>query len=237
MSTHIIIWGPYHYTLSADWSNATDSVRWCGERTQWNVEAFRGDWEIAAEHFLRRQARQHGLDPDGPCTRAEIRRAVQRAVCADPIEAAYRDSQGRWAGVDWTTDYGPWGWDLDGYSAQDLETLAKEFKATGEIPFEWGPSDNLGTLIDTEDETLRQIVLEELRDAADYLDSVASDAAAAEEAGAEAIAAVRKGDLDTALQHAEYACGIEGQYGDCPVWRGLRSAIEQAIEERDEAEV
>ena len=153
------------------------------------------------------------------------------------IMQAYQEARGKWTGITWTTDEGPWGWDLEGYSAEQLKTLAEKFEAGAEIPFRWGPSDNLGTLIDTDEQTLRDIVATELRNGAEYVAQVAADAAAAEEAAKAAIQAVRKGDLDTALQHAEYACGIEGQYGDCPVWRGLRSAIEQAIEERDEAEV
>lgn len=164
-------------------------------------------------------------------------RVYRRASWLGAIEEDYRDAQGRWTGIDWTTDHGQWGWDIGGYSASDLRSLAEKFEAGGEIPLRWGPVNRLGTLIALDEATLRQIVSRELREAAEYADQVATDAAAAEEAGQEAIESVRQGDLDEALRHAERACRIEARYGDCPVWGGLRDAIRQAIEERDAADV
>ena len=237
MSTHIIIWGLDIYTLEADWGQAAGVVWWCGDATQWQVADFRHEWEVAARRLLREEARDGGIDPDDPDVAAEIDQAVAAAVWTSPIEAAYRDAQVRWTGLDWTTDHGPWQVDLDGLDADRLREIADRVAAGGEEEEDLAYlPDRIAYLPDRIWLRDRAEIAEWLRDAAEYLDEVVSDAAAAEEAGEEAIEAVRRGDLDAALEHAENACGFESQYGDCPVWGGLRDAIRQAIEEREEAE-
>ena len=150
----------------------------------------------------------------------------------DIIDRVYQECQGAWIGLDWTTDYGPWGWDLNGYTGEKLRALAADFKAGKDIPLDWGREDKFGNEIAADDNALRQIVLEELDDAAEFIDQVTSDAGAAAEAAAEAMKAIHNGDLNAALEFAEYACWVESQYGDCPVWGPFRSAIKTAIEEQ-----
>ena len=165
-------------------------------------------------------------------------RVYRRASWLGAIEAAYRDAQVRWTGLDWTTDHGPWQVDLDGLDADRLREIADRVAAGGEEEEDLAYlPDRIAYLPDRIWSGDRAEIAEWLRDAAEYLDQVATDAAEAEEAGQEAIESVRQGDLDEALRHAERACRIEARYGDCPVWGGLRDAIRQAIEERDAADV
>ena len=231
MSIYILTWGDEHYTIEADWGQAADTVLWCGESTQYQVADVRHEWTAAARRLLREEARDGGLDPDDPEIAAEIDRVIDAAVWTDPIETTYEDCQGGWAGVDWTCPHGPWEVDLDGKDADELRAIADRVAAGEETEED---RQHLPERVWSGD---RADIVDWLRDAADYLDDVAASATSAEEAGEEAIEAVRQGDLDAALEHAERACRIERQYGDCPVWGTLRSAIEQAIEDRDEADV
>jgi len=68
---------------------------------------------------------------------------------------------------------------------------------------------------------------------ADWLTSVEADASAAAVEGRAALAAAQKGELEQALQHAESACYIERQYGDCPCWRPVRALIRERIRAQD----
>jgi len=73
----------------------------------------------------------------------------------------------------------------------------------------------------------------DLRSGADWLDSVAAAAAAAEKCGSEAVEAAERGDICEALACAKRACSIESQYGDDPIWSVLRRAIETIDEACD----
>ena len=57
-----------------------------------------------------------------------------------------------------------------------------------------------------------------------------ADAKLAEAHGANAIAMVRQGDMDGALNEVEWATAIEGEYGDTPTWGPLWEAIVAAME-------
>ncbi|HYE97393.1 MAG TPA: hypothetical protein VEJ18_00725 [Planctomycetota bacterium] len=88
----------------------------------------------------------------------------------------------------------------DAYSAEECETLARQWRA-----------------------------------GAEHLREIESDAEAAEEAGAEAMEHAEAGRWEQALDAAARACRIEQQYGDCPTWSRLRSAIRSIIEDLAEA--
>ncbi len=133
------------------------------------------------------------------------------------IEDAYTTAQGSWTGCDWTTECryagekDGAGLDLDGVTADAAEDNADNADLDENERAAWAAQ-------------------------VPWLREVECRAAAAEEEGQAAIIAVRAGNLEMALTHAQQACSLEQEYGDCPTWRPLRAAIEAAIEDRDAAE-
>jgi len=70
----------------------------------------------------------------------------------------------------------------------------------------------------------------------EQIESVESDARAAEEAAAEALEEALEGRWDSAERAAQRASRLESQYGDDPVWGGFRAAVEAAAEAHREGE-
>ena len=163
-------------------------------------------------------------------THEDVSAAREREIPA-PVLDAYRAACGAWTGIDWTTDLP----DLCGADPGALRAEADRVEA-GEIdprkasPRPPSPEDLNLDSPDGEDvdiERYRDEVVRLLREGAIYIEQVREDAADAESEAEQALEEIRRGDWDAALQAANRASGLEQEYGDDPVWRPFRQAIEQ----------
>lgn len=143
----------------------------------------------------------------------------------DEIEAEFDDASGRWVGLDWTHLHGDAQIDIDGMDADELRAAADAIDEGEE-------SDHPYVLkyIKGDDDYYESALVEELRSAAQHIDSVAESAEEAEQAARGAWEAAEQRDWATAVRRAEEACEIEGRYGDCPTWGRLQRLIEDAAE-------
>ena len=64
-----------------------------------------------------------------------------------------------------------------------------------------------------------------------YLEEIAPPTERAEEAAVQAYLAAERGEYHIAVGFAAVACELEhAEYGDCPTWRPLREAVENACQ-------
>jgi hypothetical protein len=101
----------------------------------------------------------------------------------EEISRAYEKGTGRWTGCDWPTRFGKTGLNLEGYLADEAESLAN-----------------------------RLIGKEEGKDwsaAASWLGQIERAAEQAEEQAALAVTAANMGDWIKAVEHARRACAVE----------------------------
>ncbi|MBD3263450.1 hypothetical protein GF374_03670 [Candidatus Woesearchaeota archaeon] len=143
----------------------------------------------------------------------------------------------RWTGCDWTTDEGRTGLDLDDANGAALRRAAEALDEGWDddlmpVAPSRGP-DELGC--DLAD--WREAYIDDLRDAADWLERVAEDAAGAAAAADEIMAQIERGELRELAYHGS-PCSIEAEYGACPAWRAWQNAAEEylaALGEDDDA--
>lgn len=165
----------------------------------------------------------------------------------ETIEKAYDAGNGNWSECDWTHIINDEFYDttlsvgfvergskqigeMDQNDSDAYRLTAKHF---GLDLDEMSDADGVSQLNDEQSEVFSTYCrLVERVDT--YLDKVKDDAAEAQSEADSAIEAAREGNLGLALDHAQRACNIEANYGDCPTWRAFRDAIEEAM---DDAEV
>jgi hypothetical protein len=126
----------------------------------------------------------------------------------EDIERAYEEGAGRWTGCDWPTHFGPSGLDLNGWRADQAETVALEAAGTA-VAAAWEA-------------------------AAQWLAQVEQYARRAETHALAALEAARLGHWDEARQQAdrawalEFATGRPFRKGAGAAWKTLRLAVESA---------
>ena len=123
------------------------------------------------------------------------------------IQRIYEEAQGTWTGCDWATHFGKTGLDLNGWTATQAETRARETEHT---------------------------LAEDWRSAARWLGYVEIHARQAENEAREAVAAAQAGSWRDARHHAvrawalEFATGRPLRHGFPVAWQRLRQVTEEA---------
>jgi hypothetical protein len=122
--------------------------------------------------------------------------ALPRTSKADLSEAnqTYERAVGQWTGCDWPTRFGNTDIDLEGWTAEEAESMAVESADAEEV--------------------------EDWTAAAEWLAQVEQNAALAESQAALALAAAHAGEWGEALEHARRAVLLEFAAGR-PLWHGL----------------
>lgn len=155
------------------------------------------------------------------------------------LKAVYEECRGAWTGCDWTANHGRWDIDIDGGDPAKLREAANILRDGTDEQREavWGWPIVKQIPDRDEDEMTardyREAAAEDLESAAEWLETVAKDAADAEMYGEEAMEHIKAGRMGEALESAEQACSRENTYGDDPVWGQFRRAIEDILD-RDE---
>jgi len=164
---------------------------------------------------------------------------------AQEIIKAIKDAQVGWTGLEWTTQAGPLGLDLDGVSAARLrraaraarerKTLLGAVHAAEQVfgrrlmdrhPYPRERDERAEDLAPPAEIESPADLAEALEEAAAEVEEVEASAQAAAKCGDAAIEALRRGDLDAARAELERACAIEREYGDCPEWRAPLRLLE-----------
>ena len=144
----------------------------------------------------------------------------------EAIEAAYEAATGNWTGLDWPHPEVVW-------ETEDGDTVEIDAESYPTLPADMDEAivEELKHYRDSIPESEWREAWEAVRsgivDAVAYSEAVAGDAEAAEDAALRAVEHARKGEWDDAAAAAEEASRIESEYGDDPIWRNLRRALEE----------
>lgn len=253
-------WGDT-YTVEMDESQAASGVLFDGEITPHQTATFRHNIEAALREHLTSSAREGGAyphDADEGCTcegecetervEREIEEAVERAKFVSgrdlaAIEQAYQDGAGKWIDCDWeyrfdATTY--WGDEEHNLSISALATLdtspvagyeGNEAAAYRLTLDHFSLDEDETEKLDAEQRHVFEMFVELVESREKYLNEVRRDAEQAQGYADDALAYAQECDLEAAREAAEEACRLEQHYGDCPTWRALREAIEEAVAE------
>lgn len=146
------------------------------------------------------------------------------AVCE-----AFAKAEGKWSGVDWRTDFGQSGLDLEGLDdGQELRRWSVSIDQGHDVGD--GCPEPTSGLNESLPLGWRGQWVRDLVDAADWVDEVATSAAAAESAAQEAVEAFAARDFGVASDLARRASDLERQFGTDRVWGAFRRAIEGGAE-------